>query len=70
MNTHTTGAYCPVTSYLGGKLDSKWIPADQTDVRKTWAREIAKMRVERPFIADDYADVERDDWMVFGGFRT
>ena len=66
MNTNIAGPYCPVTSYLGGKLESKWVPSDETNVAATFAR----VRGQRPYIEDDYADVERHHYMMFpGGFE-
>lgn len=69
------GPYCPISSYLGGKLTSEWVSSEDTDIRATFARErevaklfpreIAKMRGE----VDDYERVLRDDWAEPGGFR-
>lgn len=68
MNTiKADGLFCPVSSYLGGKLKSEWIPSHQTDVAKRFKAEIAKMRGER---LDDYELTERDHHAAFiGGFK-
>lgn len=59
------GDYCPVESYRNG---GPWVPSDETDISKTFAREIARLR--SPYVEDDYADVERDHHMMFpGGFE-
>lgn len=43
-----------------------YVPAEETDISKTFAREVAKLRGEtKPFIADDYADVERHHYLMF-----
>lgn len=66
MNTQTTGPHCLVTSYLGGKLKSKWVPSHETDIAAGFER----VRSGRPYIEDDYADVERDHHMMFAnGFE-
>ena len=41
-----------------------YVPSDETDITKTFAREVAKLR-SVPFIADDYADVERHHYLMF-----
>lgn len=48
----------------------EYVPSDQTDITKTFAREIAKLRSVQPYYESAYDEVTRDDWMVFGGFRT
>ena len=70
MNIKPEGPCCPVSSHLRD-VNIPWIPAEETNVAKTFAREVAKMRGEtKPFIADDYADVERHHYMMFpGGFE-
>lgn len=67
MNAHIAGPYCPISSYLRG---GEWTPAEETNVAKTFAREIAKLRSVQPYYESAYDEVTRDDWMVFGGFRT
>lgn len=65
------GEFCQIESYANGPssiLDPAfvYIPSDLTDISKTFAREIARLR----FVADDYADVERDHHLAFiGGFK-
>ena len=70
MNTHIAGPYCPVTSYLRGKLTSEWIPAEETDITVTFAREIAKLRSVQPYYESAYDEVDRDHHMMFAdGFK-
>lgn len=61
------GDYCPVESYRNG---GPWVPSDETDITKTFAREVAKLRSVQPHYESAYDEVTRDDWMVFGGFKS
>lgn len=44
-----------------------YVPAEETDITKTFAREIAKLRGE--YFESAYDEVTRNDWMEPGGFR-
>lgn len=57
------GEYCTLESYKNG---GAWIPAEDTNLAATFAREIAKLRT--PF--DVYDEVDRDNYLNFiGGFK-
>lgn len=58
------GDYCPVESYRNG---GPWVPSDETDITKTFAREIARMR--SPYYESAYDEVTQTDWLEIGGFR-
>ena len=64
MNAQIEGPYCPVTSYLRG---SEWVPAEETNVAKTFAREVARMR--SPYYESAYDEVTQTDWLEVGGFK-
>lgn len=67
MNAHIAGPYCPISSYLRGKLTSEWIPAEETDISKTFQRELAKLR--NPYYESAYEEVTQTDWLEVGGFK-
>ncbi len=52
--------HCPIP--YGHPLFAGFVPAEQTDVRRTWARSVAAY-------GDDYDTVSRQDWLNVGGFR-
>lgn len=67
MNAQIAGPYCPISSHLRD-LSIPWIPADETNVAKTFAREMAKLR--SPYYESAYDEVDRDHHMMFAdGFK-
>jgi hypothetical protein len=53
--------HCPIP--FGHPLFAGFVPAKETDIRRTWAR-------SAPQYGDDYDRVMRDDWLSApGGFR-
>ena len=63
MNVQTIeadGDYCPI--------NGAYVPASETNIAHTFAREIAKLR--SPYYESPYEEVERDDHLAFaGGFK-
>lgn len=43
--------------------DFVYVPAEETDIKKTFQRELAKMR--SPYYESDYEEVERHHYMMF-----
>lgn len=47
-----------------------YVPAEETDITKTFAREIAKLRSVQPYYESAYDEVDRTNYQMFiGGFR-
>lgn len=66
MSIQAEGPHCLVTSYLGGKLKSKWIPSHETNIAAGFER----VRSGKPYYESAYEEVEADHYMMFaGGFK-
>lgn len=47
-----------------------YVPSDQTNIAATFAREIAKLRRERPYYESAFDEVEDEHHLMFiGGFE-
>ena len=66
MNMQIEGPYCPISSHLQD-MRIPWVAADETDIKKTFRRELAKMR--SPYYESAYDEVTRTDWLEIGGFK-
>lgn len=47
-----------------------YVPAEDTDITKTFAREVAKLRSVQPYYESAYDEVDRSHHLMFiGGFK-